>query len=236
LNLHAAIKIVSFLVFGAAMTLGRAHLLLAGAVLLAALYFTGQARLAPALVMLRRLRWLLLSILMVYLFFTPGQLLWPGVAWGPTVPGLGEGLRRVAALALLAGAVSWVLGGTAQDELLSALLWCLRPLTWVGVAPERLAVRITLTLEAVGTAQRLYREVAATAAPRPRGRVAGLAQAASAWLQEVMRAAEAQPLRAITLPARSHPPPWQWLIPLGLAGLLLLVHVYHGGLVRLVSV
>ena len=80
--MHAAIKIISFLVFGAAVSTGNGQVLLAGMLLVAPLYFFAEdAHLHGAFNMLKRLKWLFVSIFVVYLFFTPGQLLVPGLCF-----------------------------------------------------------------------------------------------------------------------------------------------------------
>ena len=136
--MHPVIKIVSFLVFGAAVSIGDGKILLAGASLVLPLYvFGNKIHFHTSLIMLKRLKWLFVSILIVYLFFTPGQLLWPDVVWSPTLEGLTQGLLRVAVLVLLVAAVNFLISSTEQDDFLSAVLWCLRPLSFVGLPHER---------------------------------------------------------------------------------------------------
>jgi len=123
--MHPVIKIILFLIYAAAVAFGGATILLAGAVLVLALYLPGP-----------RERLLLL--------FTPGRLLFSAWPWGPTVEGLAGGGQRIASLVL-------------RPALISAILWCLMPLAWVGLPRERLAVRIALTLDAVDSVQVIYR-------------------------------------------------------------------------------
>ena len=230
---HAVIKIISFLVFGAAVASGSSAMLLMAVLLVIMLYLPGMGNAHPhlktALMMLKRLRWLFLSILVLYLFFTPGRLLWPDVLWGPTLEGLEQGGTRIGALVLIVAAVNWLLASTAQDDFLSAVIWCLRPLVWLGLPHERLAVRIALTLEAVSLVRGHYRhqprqgaeEVPAEEVARPSARqqLLTIAKTAHRLFAEVVTVAESAPLRQITLPAQSRPPLWQWLIPLLLIAL-----------------
>lgn len=225
--MHAVIKIVSFLVFGAAMTLGQGQVLLAGSLLVACLYLSGDAHPGDAIRMLRRLRWLFISILIVYLFFTPGQLLWAAVPWGPTVEGLLHGMLRVGVLVLLVAAINWVIGSTEQSEFLSAVLWCLRPLALLGLPHERLAVRISLTLESVPAVRESFQNLGVRPAETSGPRLTAIAQRAQHLMHHVITRAEAEPLREITLPAESRPPLLQWLIPLSLAGLFVLLKWYR---------
>ncbi|MDT8384103.1 MAG: hypothetical protein RRB22_06780 [Gammaproteobacteria bacterium] len=226
--MHAVIKIICFLIFAAAMAAGESAVLLLGTLLVVPLYLFkistgGCAPLGPARVMLKRLRWLFLSIFVIYLFFTPGVLLWPELVWGPTREGVLLGLSRIAVLVLLVAAVNVLLTSTGQDEFLGAIHWCLRPLSWIGVSHERLAVRISLTLESVSAVRAAYRresrvgDEGATAAVEvsatgPRLRM--IARTAQRLFSQVVREAHAAPLREIALPEQTRPPLLQWGIPL----------------------
>jgi hypothetical protein len=140
---------------------------------------------------------------------------------------------RVAALVLIVAAVNWLLASTAQDDFLSAVIWCLRPLSWLGLPHQRLAVRIALTLEAVSLVRGHYRQQprsAAGQAPREEGaspstsqQLLTIAKTAHRLFAEVVAEAENTPLREITLPAQTRPPLWQWAIPLLLTAMFVLV-------------
>jgi len=238
--MHAVIKIVCFLVFGTAMVMGAKPLLLAGFILVALLYLFELVRGTPTqlhnvLKMLKRLRWLFLSILVVYLFFTPGILLLPDVLWGPTQEGLTQGLLRIVVLVLIVAAVNILIGSTEQTEFLSAVSWCLQPLSWLGLSHERLAVRISLTLAAVGVLRTACQhetrdetsEVAATSAESssPEPKLMAIAKTAHHLFAKVIDDAEQMPLQSITLPAQSRPPLVQWVIPVLLVILLLAVKI-----------
>ena len=233
--MHAVIKIICFLIFGAAMATGSGPLLLAGFALVTVLYLSELLRgvstqLPNAWKMLKRLRWLFLSILIVYLFFTPGVLLFPDVLWGPTQEGLLQGFLRIAVLVLIVAAVNVLIGSTEQAEFLSAVSWCLQPLSWLGLSHERLAVRISLTLEAVGVLRQSYRHAARSepSAPAPEAfepKLMTIASTAHGLFARVIDDAEHAPARVITLPEESRPPLWQWLIPALLVTLLLAVKI-----------
>ena len=244
--MHPVIKIVSFLVFGAAVSIGNGHVLLAGVSLLLPLYLFGKRiHFHASLVMLKRLKWLFVSILVVYLFFTPGQLLWPGVDWSPTFEGLSQGLLRVAVLVLLVAAVNFLISSTEQDDFLSAILWCLRPLSLIGLPHERLAVRITLTIDEVsqirkkhlydGSAESTHNKPAdvgvetisgaVTNAKHPEPKLLAIAGTANRLFRSVITTAETTPVREISLPEESTPPLHQWLMPVLLVALFSVVKV-----------
>ncbi|NOX93302.1 MAG: hypothetical protein GXP18_12885 [Gammaproteobacteria bacterium] len=240
--MHAVIKIVCFLVFGAAMAVGSKPVLLAGFVLVVLLYLSELVRGVPtqlhnAWKMLKRLRWLFLSIFVVYLFLTPGVLLLPDVLWGPTQEGVMQGFLRIVVLVLIIAAVNVLIGSTGQAEFLSAVSWCLQPLSWLGLSHERLAVRISLTLVAVGvsnaacqsetrdessgasTAKSVDSLPSESTSPEPKLMV--IAKTAHRLFAKVIDDAEHAPLQAITLPEQSRPPLLQWIIPVLLAIVLL---------------
>ena len=233
--MHAVIKIICFLIFGAAMATGSGPLLLAGFALVTALYLSELLRgvstqLPNAWKMLKRLRWLFLSILIVYLFFTPGVLLFPDVLWGPTQEGLLQGFLRIAVLVLIVAAVNVLIGSTEQAEFLSAVSWCLQPLSWLGLSHERLAVRISLTLQAVGVLRQTYRHDPRAAPPeteptRFEPKLMTIASTAHRLFAKVVEEAEHEQVHIITLPEETHPPLWQWLIPALLVALLVAVKI-----------
>jgi len=224
-TVHAVIQIVSFLVLGAAVSVGDRQLLLASALLVLPLYLaTGWRHWPQAWRMLTRLRWLFLSILIVYLFFTPGQLLWPGLEWSPTLEGLSQGLLRIAALVLLVLAVNLLIAGSEQAALLSAILWCLRPLRLIGLQHERLAVRLMLTLDAVSEARGRYRDHRRNGAPPESGtRIQAIVSTATRLFADTEARGRAEALQPIELPEESRPPAAQWLIPLALAILFVVI-------------
>jgi len=235
--MHAVIKIVCFFVFGAAMAVGSKPVLVVGFILVASLYLSELVRGVPtqlhnALKMLKRLRWLFLSILVVYLFFTPGILLFPDVLWGPTQEGLLQGLLRVAVLVLIVAAVNVLIGSTEQSEFLSAVSWCLQPLSWLGLSHERLAVRISLTLTTVGVLRTACQHeiqdeasgaavMPSAASPSSEPKLMAIAKTAHRLFAKVIADAEQVSLQPITLPEQSHPPLLQWVIPV-LLGIVLL--------------
>lgn len=233
--MHAVIKIICFLIFAAAVSVGETPVLLLGVLLVVPLYLSnfgerGRAHLGTAMAMLKRLRWLFLSIFIVYLFFTPGVLIWPEVLWGPTEEGVLQGLSRIAVLVLIVAAVNVLLTSTAQDEFFAAIYWCLQPLSWFGVPRERLAVRITLTLESVSAVRDAYRRESRTesnderkhAVPRATGsKIRTIADTAHRLFSKVVLDGQTASLREIQLPEQSRPPLLQWSIPLLLAATIM---------------
>lgn len=216
--MHPVIRIVSFLVFALALSFGTGPQLALGALLLAALLAVMRGRgLRGALAMLSRLRWLLLSILVVYLWFTPGTplLSWQA-AWIPTREGAELGVMRVAMLAIMVVAVNALIAATARERLLGALYWLSMPLRPFGLSRERLVLRMVLALEALAE---LQRDLATGYAQRrvEGSRLAAAAGTAAQAFANAVERAETAPCgpRRLTIP--DPPPRAQWLLPLLLA-------------------
>jgi len=97
--------------------------------------------------LLRRTRWIMVSLLCIYAYSTPGAALIPQLGvWSPVYDGLQDGaaqlLRLVAALASLA----LLLDRLHRLELISGLYSLFAPLRYLGVSRERCAIRLALTL------------------------------------------------------------------------------------------
>jgi len=148
---HPAALIFLWACFTAALqSLHAAALLLAGTPLLLAACALSSSRLFT---LLRRTRWIMLSLLVIYAWATPGGGVWEGIAeFSPTWEGLAEGLLQLARLVFALAGLSILLGLLTQQQLIGGLYALARPLCYLGVSRERLAVRLALTLHYAETA------------------------------------------------------------------------------------
>ena len=105
--------------------------------------------------LLRRTRWILFSLLLVYAYTTPGTALWApfGVA-SPTREGLLDGLLQLGRLVSVLSGLAILLELLPQTQLISGLYSLAYPLRWLGLSRERIAVRLALTLEYAESAMR----------------------------------------------------------------------------------
>jgi len=188
-----------------------------GTGLLLVLYsITGFPGLARLLQMTLRLRWLLLAILLVYGWWTPGNDLFPFMGtWSPTSEGVFTGLLRIFSLLLIIAAVHLLLQLTSRSELLPAIMQAIRPVT-TETARTRLAVRILLTLEAVTKVQLLVSDTLKQQ-PLKDYRLETLGLAARALYRNVLDSADRSAGEVIDVPTPEMPPFWQWLIPVSLS-------------------
>ena len=119
-------------------------LLLAGVPLLAAACALSAVRL---LALLRRTRWIMLSLLLIYGYATPGAAVWAALAqFSPTHEGLTGGLLQMSRLTFALAGLAILLRLLPQQQLISGLYTLGYPLRYVGLSRERLAVRLALTL------------------------------------------------------------------------------------------
>jgi len=98
----------------------------------------------------RRMRWLFLSIFMIYAFGTPGELIpnFP-VNFAPTFEGLQFGLVQIEKLLIALAALSLLLTSSPREQMMLGLYMLLSPLNLVGLNVERFAARLMLTLDYV---------------------------------------------------------------------------------------
>jgi hypothetical protein len=202
------------------MALARPVLLAAGSALLLLLYMlAGFPRMDILLQMLRRLRWLLLAIFVVYGWWTPGAAALPALGnWSPSSSGLYAGLFRGMALATIVAAVHLLLQLTPRTQLLPAVMQLLRPVCSRAMR-ERLAVRSVLSIEAVALVQPVVSASLEQQRLRPGG-FAALGEAARTVYDRVLERAAQADTAAIEIAELTNPPLWQWLIPLVLAAAL----------------
>jgi energy-coupling factor transport system permease protein len=105
--------------------------------------------------LLRRTRWILFSLLLIYAYTTPGAALWAvlGVV-SPTREGLLDGLLQLGRLVSVLSGLAILLELLPQTQLISGLYSLAYPLRWLGLSRERIAVRLALTLEYAESAMR----------------------------------------------------------------------------------
>lgn len=125
-------------------SLHAAGLLLAGVPLLVAAYALSAERLR---MLLRRTRWIMLSLLLIYAYATPGDAVWAQLAeFSPTQEGLIDGMLQLCRLACALAGLAILLTLLSQQQLVSGLYTLAHPLRHVGLSRERIAVRLALTL------------------------------------------------------------------------------------------
>jgi energy-coupling factor transport system permease protein len=146
--MHPSVRILALCAFGALLPWLSPKMLATVIVLLAGvLPWKGGAEFVA---FVRRARWLLASILLIYAYATPGEYvaaLPEQVA--PTYEGLRDGVFQAIRLLCMLGALSVLLATTTREAFVAGIMLLLAPLRPCGLDPERFAVRLWLTIHYV---------------------------------------------------------------------------------------
>jgi energy-coupling factor transporter transmembrane protein EcfT len=219
-GLHPAFRILLLLVLaGMLFRYSLPAMILVLGMLLILAGATGAGTLHGIFKALRRIRWLLLSIVIIYLWIAPE----PGLAgrpwYLPSWSELDTALRRSGVLVVLVTAVELLRRGTAVPQMAAGLVMLLHPLARLGVDTGVFARRLALTLEAVPLTAERVAHAAATRQIR-RG-VAGWGDAAALLVRDIESGAALAP-RDASLPALRRPHGRDWvLLAAGTAACLL---------------
>lgn len=149
---HPATQIVVWCVLAVMMQALQSLPILAGVTALLALlaFWLHERRLFE---LVYRARWILLSLLVIYAYATPGDALWQGIS-APSRQGIEEaGLQLMRLLSVLSG-LAILLTLLTREKMIGGIYVLLHPLRYLGVAPLRVAVRLALTLHYAETAMR----------------------------------------------------------------------------------
>ncbi|WP_455207646.1 hypothetical protein [Kaarinaea lacus] len=159
--MHPVIRIVCFLILAGFVAFGGLYEIALGFVMvLSVVLYKRLQSVELSTRIIKRMRWLFLSILIVYLWFTPGEPLIPmASAFIPTFEGLQTGMLRIFSLVLIIFAVNYFISTIARNRLVEAIVWLLYPFNWLGLDTRQLALRIALTLELIPRVQQLVLDV-----------------------------------------------------------------------------
>lgn len=146
--MHPLIKILSFLLI--LLLINYLSGLWLGVVFCLVLIAAGTIHFKSFFKLIKRMRWLLLSILLIYAFTTPGEYV-PNIpaVITPTIEGLEHGVLQVMRLMVALAALTLLYAGTSATQLILGLYLLLMPLKYLGVNVERFVVRLSLTLQYV---------------------------------------------------------------------------------------
>lgn len=217
-QVHPLIRIFTLLIIVAFLSFGNAwHLLLATILVLSLAISLKPQVLSSGLRLLRFLRLFFISLLIFYGWFTPGvplgALAWPEVAvWMPTYEGLQLAFYRGGVLVAIFFTVHLMVSLSSTGELFNGIYSLLRPLDWLGLQRQTVAVRMSLTLHKVSdfraAIEQLKTTFEQTQAPffeRSARSLAFLINEATANEKHHGNTVEVEYVR--------RPDHWQWLIP-----------------------
>lgn len=99
-------------------------------------------------ILLRRTRWVMFAVLLVYGYATPGERLWSELGMlSPIQQGLFDGALQLGRLTGMLAGLALLLGLLTRRELLAGIYVLAMPLRIFGKTRERLAVRLALALQ-----------------------------------------------------------------------------------------
>jgi len=146
LKLHPTTLILAWIVFALVLSaIGFTTMMVASVVVASLIAINGVARCWQ---LVRRTRILILVLLLVYVFATPGVPLFSG--WdqaNPTWEGLQAGTAQAWRLLLLVSALAVLLRYLSRQQLLAGIYVLILPLKPLGVPVAKFAVRLCLTLQ-----------------------------------------------------------------------------------------
>ncbi len=143
---HPAVSISSWLIAALAIELAAPSLLPLFGALALMLLLHGEAAHRFAR-LLWKARWLWLALAALYAWTMPGTLLWPSLAYSPSLEGTQAGLVRISRLVLMLATLARLLSEFSPAGLAGGLYLLARPFTILGLDRRALAVRLALTLE-----------------------------------------------------------------------------------------
>ena len=145
MKFHPAAQILTWCLLVAIMQFLTLEILLiaAGFVLLFALLRSAH----KLMQLLRRTRWIMLSLLLIYAYSTPGQPLLDALGiFSPSREGLSDGVLQLTRLLAALAGLAILLDRLHRQQLIAGLYTLFAPLQLIGVSRERVAVRLALTL------------------------------------------------------------------------------------------
>jgi len=206
-SLHPGIKLSAYLLFAINLVWGASvPLLLFSSLLLLLLVHFCSIQLSLLWRSLLRLRWLFLSILILYSWMQPSGLVHDSWAW---VAGFLAGLQYCLILILLASSVLVLLETTPLPQLVEAIYWLVTPLSLLGLKRDKLALRLALVIETLADMRQRWQSEL-----KPDLADLSLIDKIAAYfvhaLRLALRQADRSPERHVEIPVRANPPWWQW--------------------------
>jgi energy-coupling factor transport system permease protein len=162
-----------------------------------------------------RLKWLMISIAVLYLWWTPGEPLsivgWHiDSPWWPTRQGGLHAVHRIGILLLIILSVQLMMIRSREDELVAAIDWLATPLRWLGITTGSFALRCALTMKALQGMEHTVRS--SLQAPVSGKRFTRIVQVMAEVYGKAAYDRSGQ-IAALHIPLINRPAPVQWLYP-----------------------
>ena len=146
--MHPLVKIIFLMVLLLIINLMSVYWIVTICVMMIALalmYGNGQF-----LIAVLRMRWLWLTMLLIYAFTTPGEYIAIfSTLINITYEGVQSGLLQMLKLLTAIASINFLFSNSNKTDLLVGLSGLMTPLKWLGINVEKFSVRLFLTLEYV---------------------------------------------------------------------------------------
>ena len=145
MRFHPAAEILTWCLLVVALQTLKAEelLILSGLILFVALLASNH----KFILLLRRTRWVMLSLLLIFAYSTPGVPLFNQLGiLSPTREGLLDGTLQLIRLTTALAGLAILLDRLHRQKLIAGLYTLFAPIRWLGISRKRLAIRLALTL------------------------------------------------------------------------------------------
>ena len=204
--LHIQVRLVSLLVFAVFLPLFPSGGLLVASLVIGILLLRAGRDGVAIVRAIRRIRWLLVSLAVLYLFFTPGPPLLPALGpFSPSMVGLELFVERGVVLVLMLCAALLVVRPVPARQLAAGMQRILQPLCRLRLLPARFPIRLGMVFSALDAVEPRVRAQRSATASFAEG-------ATSLWL-DIESDALMVDDETSAEPELPPVPGWQWLVP-----------------------
>lgn len=201
--MHPVIRITTFLLL--AVLLARAHPMQMGWVLciigLSFIFESGKG-LNAAVKLLWRVRWLLLSILLIYVWMPVGTM----------TESLWQAFHRMALLATMLFALQALVLNMQRDDIVAGLYFLLFPFSLIGLSREQMVMRLILTMDSVKQLPAVLVLPNETTNTHD-SRLKRITERLISAISRILSYADSVTHEAICIDTENVVPRWQWIIP-----------------------
>ena len=205
--MHPVNRVICFFIF--AFFLSHANLTqlaVYAAMLILYLLIVGSEFL-PVYRLMLRLRWFFLSIVVLYIWLEPA-------GTSSLTAGLTQAFMRIALLCLLIVASYLFVIRIPRDDLMACIYWICYPSRWLGLSPERIALRTRLVVDAVGVLHKEFQAVKPETKLGIAERIRTLADEAGVWFSRIDEKSESASLVRFELSTTTPPSLRDWVFSL----------------------
>ena len=214
---HAITRILSFLIIAFFLALGEGSVIVFCCLIAGIIYLLDPPEdIQSVFRSVVKMKWLFISILLVYLFLNNSNVNFTTQLY--------EGLKRILILIIMMLLVTWLIKKTPRDQIISALIFLLSPLRFLGLSVHTLALRIELVFRNIDD----VRSIITQEKDKTFGNIKSIneiGETVSGIYSNLIHVIEEKPLHELAVEVQSPASVKQWLAPLILFVVLFLIHL-----------